>query len=298
MKTRGMLLRSGGVVLLLLLAAILPRATVAAEGRSPGSVNSSLASSSLPEADRAVVRAKAADAVGAGLPADDVAIIVARSVDRGVSADTIGRFLDAALAARKEGASAGAVLDRIEQGLSKGVPADRIAAAAERLSGKLVIARALVDGLARGGLKAGRNADRDEAIEGTARALEKSVAEESLKAMGEAVKARGGTMSLYAVAANTTAYCVSNGMSPAAAGRLVGTSLEKGYSGRDLDAMVRLMNKEMQRGATMNDIAAKLEREGLSTGRELEREDMRETMRPDHGRGGGMGGAGMGGRGR
>ncbi len=296
---RGDLLPASGRILLILLAVALPQAVFAEEGRSPGRVNSALESSSLSEADRTLVRAKAADAVRSGLPAEDVEIVVARSADRGVSAVAIGRFLDAAIAAKKKGAPAGPVLDRIEQGLSKGVPADRIAAAAERLGEKLVIARPLVDGLVRSGLQAGRSADRDDAVAGTARALEQSVSEESLRAIGAAVRGSGGHMTLYANAANTAAYCAANGMKPPTVTRLVREAVSTSSSGRDLDAMVRRIHRELERGTTIDEIEARLERKSPHDERAREHETMHEDMKTDHDRGGGMGGGpGMGGRGR
>ncbi len=246
--------------------------------------------SALPQAETASVQALAADAVKAGLPAEDVQIIVERSAARGVNAAAVGRFFDAALAAKKTGAPAGPVLDRIDQGLSKGVPADRIAAAAERLGNQLVLAHPLVDSLVKSGLKAGRSSDRDEAVEATARALEKSVSRESLKALGEAVIARGGQMPLYTDAANTAAYCAANGMSPMTAAGMVRSAVARGYGRMDLDAMVKRINDEMKRGGRPEDIAAKMEHEGPGQG--ADRDAMHESMRPGPGMGGGMGGRG------
>ncbi len=297
-KSRNRMLRQAGIVLLFLAVIFLSGAAGAA-ARSSDRIDTVLKSAGLPEAEQAAVRAKAADAVKAGLPAEDVEIIVERSVNRGMNAGVIARFFDAALTAKKEGAPAGPVLDRIEQGLSKGVPGERIAGAAGRLSGKLVIARPLVDGFARGGLKAESGADRDEAVAGTARALENSISVQSLRALAAAVRERGGTMPLYTVAANTAAFCAANGMSPLTAGRIVRNAVDRGSSGDDLDAMVRRMNDDMKRGAAMNDIAAKMDREAAKPEREKERDSMRENIRPDRGMSGGMGGGpGMGGRGR
>ncbi len=289
--------RFAGIILFLLVFG-LPCGALAAEGGSLTGIDRALGSSAYSGAERAALHAKSAEAIKAGLSAEDVEIVVSRSLGRGADAATVKRFLDAGISAKKEGAPAGPVLDRIELGLSKGVPTDRIAAAAEQLSTKLVVARPLVDGLIRDGVKPGRSTDRDEAIEGTARALEKSIPEESLKEMGAAVKGKGKALPLYTGAANTAAYFVGNGMSPMKASRLVRDAVAGGYSGRDLDAMVRRMYDEMKRGARMDDIAERMEREGMMKEREMDRESMHENMRNGPGMGGASGMGGMGGRGR
>ncbi len=269
-------------MVLLLLFLGLPAWGLAAEDGYLDAIKSTLASSALSKAEQAEVHAKAAVAINAGVPADDVEIIVSRAVRRGANAGVIRRFLETGTSTRQQGLPVGPVLDRIEQGLSKGVPPERIAAAAQRLSEKLKVAQPLVDGLVRGGVKPGRKNEREAAIEATARALEASIPAEDLKGMGVAVRDRKGSLLLFTSAANTAAYFVGNGMSAKTSSHLVQNALEKGYSERDLDGMVKQMADRIMRGTMAEDAARQMEQEGMQGGM---------------GGSGGMGGmGGMGGR--
>ncbi len=277
---------------------LLPVVTFGADDR-PDAVGRALQQSALTQEEQAAVRARAAAAVGAGVPAEDVAIIVARSAKRGTDAGTIGRLLDTAKAAKQQGLPVGPVLDRIEQGLSKEVAAERIAAAAKRLADKLAVAQPVVDGLMHSGVKPGRAGEREEAVEATARALEQSLSVEDLKGMGADLRSGKGTLSAFTGAANAAAYFAGNGMSVKTAAHLVRTALEGGAKEGDFDGMIRQFNNDLRQGMKAEDAAQKMEhRMGSEQGL---RDEMHQDMKGDHGgRGGGAGGGmgGMGGRGR
>lgn len=276
---------------LLLTGLIGPSGAQAEESRHLGSIHQALEASTLSQAEQVEVRSRAAAAVQAGLPAEDVAIIVTRSLGRGVDGATIGRFLDAGLLVTGAGLPARPVLDRIEQGLAKGVALDRIADASARLAEKLQAARPIVDDLIRTGLRPTQSTEREAAIGAVARALEKTVTPEEVKALGAAVREAGGSLRLFTSAADTATYFAGSGMPPKTAAQLVRHAVEKGFTLRDLDNMVRQMDAELRRGTRAEDAAARMDRDTMQHDRERGRQD----MRTDHGRGAG---SGMGGRGR
>ena len=104
--------------------------------------------------------------------------------------------------------------------------------------------------------------------------------------MGAAVHDKKGPLQLFTSAANTAAYFAGSGMSVKTSSHLVRNAVEKGYTERDLDGMVRQMADKMMRGTRAEDAAMQMEREGMG-GRSMEQQDM--------GGGRGMGsGQGMG----
>jgi hypothetical protein len=258
-------------------------------------IRRALAASSLTQADQAEVRARAMNAINAGVPAEDVGIIVQQAVNHGAEAGTIGRFLDTGAAVKKEGLPVNVILDRIEQGLAKRVPSERIAQASEQLAQKLAAARPLVDGIIKDGMTARKSSEREDAIGAAARALEKSIPPEAVQEIGIAVREKGGSLPLFTRSMDAAAYFTGSGMSSKTASNLVRHALEAGYSERDLDGMVKQVDAELRKGAKAEDAASKMERDTLQGERGRGRQDMRQDRMPDHGRGAG---SGMGGRGR
>jgi hypothetical protein len=288
-------MHTGILSLFLFLFLMLPSWLEGAENGHIEHIKQALETSSLPQTGQAAVSAKAAAAIHAGVPAEDVEIIVSRAVARGSDGGTINRLLDVSMSAKKENLPVAPLLNRIEQGLSKGVPAERIAIASERLAEKLSAALPIVDALIRDGMTPRRDNERDAAIASAARALEKSVPAEAIDGMGAAVKDKRGSLPLFTSAVDTATYFAASGMSPKTAVHLVRNALEKGSSERELSAMVRRMDDEMKRGTSADDIAAKMERGNMQGERSMDREDMRQEMKTDRemGTGSGMGGRGM-----
>jgi hypothetical protein len=273
--------------------------TFAAENRHLDNVRRVLEASTFPRAAQVEVNTRAAAAMRAGVPAEDVEIIVSRAVGHGADAGAINRLLDTGMSVKKEGLPVRPVLDRIEQGLSKGVQTERIIAASQRLAQKIAAAQPLVDTLIRKGMTSRRGNEREAAIASAARALEKSMSARDIEAMGAAVRNKGGSLMLFAGAMDTATYFAASGVSPKTAMRLVRDAVEKGSSEHDLGAMVRRMDDEMKQGTKAEDAAGKMERgnmqeeQGMDHG--MERQDMRQEMKIDHG---GRGpGSGKGGRG-
>jgi len=290
-------------IMLLLLFPVMPSWAFGAENRHEDNISRALEASALPRAAQADVKSRAAAAIKAGVPAEDVEIIVSRGLNRGADAGAINRFLEITVSAKRSGLPVGPVLDRIEQGLSKGVPPERIAAASARLAEKLRVAQPIVDTLIRGGMAPHGSADREKAIEATARALERSIPVDAIEGMGSAVRGKRGSLRFFTSAVDTATYFVGSGMSSKTASRLVQSAVEKGSSERDLNTMVRRMAEEMKQGTKAEDAAAKMEHESknkmMNDERGMERQqDMHQEMRTDHGGGSGPGMGGKGGHGR
>lgn len=263
----------------------------AAENQHLDNITRILAASSLSQKDQAEIRSKAISAIKAGVPAEDVEIIVQRSVNHSVEAMTLGRFLDTSAAVKKDGLPVDTVLDRIEQGLAKRVPSDRVATASEHLAKKLAEARPLIDGVIKAGVTARKKGEREAAIGSTARALEKSISPEAVRGIGTAVQAKGGSLPLFTRAMDTATYFTGSGVSAKTASDLVQLAVGKGYSEGDLDGMVRQMDSNMRNGMKVTDAASQMMNNTMQGQRGM---DMRQgTM--DH-RVGGPGMGGMGGR--
>lgn len=247
----------GAAQLLLAIALLLGgTAAGAAGGASPAVERSALSAE-----DRAAVLDRMREAVRAGIPAEDVEVIVVRGLERGAGASAITGFLDAALGAMRQDLPVRPVLDRIEQGLSKGIPPERIDAAARRLADGLAKARPLVDGLVADGLKPGPRGARDAAIESAARAGELAVPDRELLAAGRTAREQGRTLEHFDRAVRAMTSLAGTGMPPETAGRLVRTGIERGYGERDFGKLERRVSELAAQGRSMDEIAGTVERE-------------------------------------
>jgi hypothetical protein len=282
------------IVTLVLLVLVRPSWMEGAESGQTEHIRLTLDASALPQKGKAAVSAKADAAIHAGVPAEDVKVIVTRALGRNADAETINRFLDAGISAKQNNLPVVPVLDRIEQGLSKGVPPERIATASGQLVEKLTAAKPLVDAVIQGGVKSSGSVERDASIASAARALEKSIPAEDIKEMGSAVRAKGAGLPLFTSAVDIATYFTGRGMSSTTASQLVRHAVEKGYTQKELDGMVRQLDAEMRRGTKPEDAAAIMERGGMQGERGMDR----QGMQSDHGGGAGTGMGGRGGRGR
>ncbi len=234
------------------------------------------------------ILAAADRATKAGIPAEDTAIIITRSLRRGVASSGIEGFLDTATRVRNQGLPVRLILDRTEQGLSKGVLPERISAVVGGLADKLAAARPLVDTLVQGGAKPSHGGGPDQAIETVARALERSVPEEAIRRTEERVRDRKGSIALFDRAVDAMTTLAGSGMNTDQAARLVHTAVGKGYSERDFGGMERYTVNELRSGRRMSDIVSSMETR-------MERGEMWEHKRMDNeqmrGPASGMGGA-------
>lgn len=253
--------------------------------------------SSLSKEAKLGVLTKADRAVAAGIPAEDVSIIITRGLRQGVESRHIEDFLETATRTKEQKLPVRLVLDRIEQGLAKGIPSEKIAGVTQRLSGNLAAARPLVNKFESGGVGATRASASDDAIETVARAMEKSIPQDAVMKTGERVKERKGSISLFDRAVDTMTTFVGNGMTADQAGKMVRTAVDKGYSERDFEAMERHLVNERRKNRPMNEVISDMNSR-MDRGEMMNDMQMQDRMGggPMHGSGtGGMGGmSGMG----
>jgi hypothetical protein len=237
--------------------------------------------------------------VAAGVPAEDVSIIITRGLDQGLEGRHIEGFLETVTRTKEQGLPIRLILDRTEQGLAKGVPAEKILKVAERLSGHLAAAKPIVNRQESGGVRSTHATASHECIETVARAMEKSITQDDVLRTGEKVQERKGSLGLFNRAVDTMTTFAGSGMTTGQAVKMVHTAVDKGYSEGDFEAMERYMVNELRKNRSMNDVIS-----GMNS--RMERgEGMRDMQMHDRPGGGtmhepasgGMGGmSGMGGR--
>jgi len=251
--------------------------------------------SSLSVKEREDLAARARTAVRAGIPEEDVEIIVGRGLEHGVDAGTLGRFLETASRTKQQGLPARPVLDRIEQGLSKGVPPERIDAAAGRLADGLAKAKPLVEELLKNGLRAGASGAKDAALESVARAGEQGLSAGTMQGLGEKVRSRGQSLEQFERAVRTLSFLSGSGMHADAAERVVGACIDRGLTERDYARLERKVSDMVREGRSMDDIVRAADRE---VSRERGAGEGRDRGRQDRGTGGTRDAGGRGGRGK
>ncbi len=258
---------------------------VAAEQASTDQIRSLVEKSQFSSADKAELFDAAGRALQAGIPADDVEIIITRGRERRVDATTTKKLLDTAVKVREQGLPVRPVLNRIEQGLSKGVSPERISAASERLAEKMAEAEPIVSGLVRSGVKAESGRDREYAIETVARALEKSVSKEAIAGAGERVKERRGSVALFDKAVHTMTNLMDSGMASGSASRIVHEAVKKGFSEKDLTKMEREVVEGLEKGKRPDDAVKSMESEIRGGGKKgdgsRDDRDVRDEIRDD-----------------
>ena len=245
----------------------------------PGNIKEAVERSPLPDQGKAELLDAAGRALRAGIPADDVEIILSRGRERGVGAGATRELIDTAVKAREKGLPVRPVLNRIEEGLSKGVPPDKIAAASRNLSEKLSTAQPIVGELIGRGLKSGSDKDREYAVETVARALERSVPADTIARTGRQVNERRGSVVLFDKAVHTLTSLTENGMPVESASRLVRSAVERGFTEKDLGKMERDVVEGLGKGKRMDDVVRSTE-SGIS------HERKGEDRGSDRGRGG------------
>jgi hypothetical protein len=258
-------------------------------------ISRAIGRSSLDAEEKQILIGQVETARKAGVPSDDVEIIVTRGLERGVGAAMLGRFLDTSAQTARQGLPVRPVLDRIEQGLSKGVPPERIDAAGKRLADGLAKAKPLVDGLLQNGLPPGTGGAKDAALESVARAGEQSLSAGTMQGLGETVRAQGQSLDQFDRAVRTLSFLAGNGMPADAAERVVQAGIERGLMERDYARLERKVSDMVRQGRSMDEIVRAADREvresrGAGEGR--------DSGRHDRGAGSGRDAGGRPGRGR
>jgi hypothetical protein len=245
--------------------------------------------------ERTMLRQEMSRALQAGVPAEDLEIIVLRSRERGVPEATVRELVGTAAQALEQRLPVRPVLDRIEQGLAKGVPPERISAASRQLVGHLAAAGPLIDGLAKSGLRTASSREREDAIESVARARERSVPDDVLRKTGELAGKHGRSMAQYDRAVRSLAFFAGSGIPVDRAEPVVRECVQRGFMEQDYARLERNASETLRRGGTTDDVVRGAERDvrqGRSSG------DGRSGGMQDRGTGPGREMGGRGGKGR
>jgi uncharacterized protein YoaH (UPF0181 family) len=286
MKTFKWIERSLALVFATVVILVAGPGAAAAEQAAHDQIRSLVEKSQFSPADKAELLDAAGRALRAGIPADDVEIIITRGREQRVDAKTTGELLDTAARVQGQGLPVRPVLNRIEQGLSKGIPPERISDASRKLAEKLAEAEPIVSGLVRGGVKAGSGRDREYAIETVARALEKAVSKDAITGAGERVKERRGSVALFDKAVHTMTNLMDSGMSSGSASRIVHEAVKKGFSEKDLTKMEREVAEGLGKGKRIDDAVKSTESEIRGEGKKGDgsrddRDGRRDEIRDD-----------------
>ena len=265
---------------------VLWASTGAAETELPAPVRDAIDRTRFTTEERQGLTREAERAVRAGVPADDVAVVIARSGARGADSAVTGRLLGTATTVQEQGLPARPVLNRIQQGLAKGVPVDQVAAASERLAGRLRDAKPIVNNAIESGMAAGSARDREYALETVARALERDIPSAAISGTSAKVHDQKGSVVLFDKAVGTMTGLVENGMKPDAAARIVQDAVKRGSSEKDLSKLERDVSEGLKK-----------DRKAGDGGRNDRRDDRGKSGRDDSrdsGSGSGHGGRGSG----
>ncbi len=241
-------------------------------------IQSAIEQTHLSSGDRADLLKASNRAINAGVPAEDVAIIITRGAERRIDAKNTRELIDTATTVQEQGLPVRPVLNRIQQGLAKGAPAERISAASKALANRMAEAQPIVDGLAKGGVQAGSGRDREYAVETVARALEKSIPSEAIVSTGSRVGEHKGSVMLFDKAVRTMTNLTDSGVSSEAATRIVHEAVKHGYTEKDLGRLERDVAEDVRKGRSGEDAGKSRESE-IRSGRDHERDSGREKVR-------------------
>ena len=132
---------------------------------------------------RAMLMAKAREALESGMSPDDVAALVRKGIAGPTDARTVDRYLALCIEAEQQGLPAQPVLNKILQGMAKGVPSGRIIAVAVQVKRTMEAAAGIVESAEQRGLQGSTSRKRRKAIEAVSFALEAGLPSGELSAL-------------------------------------------------------------------------------------------------------------------
>src|SRR2546425_1135473 len=261
-----------GLLETLVVALALNGGAIAHAANTQGDFSRALEGADLSSEAKTLVRAKALDAVRAGVPERDVAELVQRGVGQGVPAGELARLLELVAEVKRHGLPVGPVLGKMKEGLAKRVPPERIASAASRISSELATARDLIRQAEREGVRVEKARKREKAIEAVADALGRGVPPSEVAKLSRQVASGEGALSLLDEGVEVTADLVSMGLSPQDATETVAAAISQGLGRHDIERLRKGLARELKRGASPEEAARRL------------REEIRSARRDDRGK--------------
>jgi hypothetical protein len=265
-----------------LLIALALGALLAGPAAAQEQLSRTLEKANLSPEGKAVLRAKGAEVVRAGVGESEVVGLIQRGLARGVQPAELSRLLDVVAQAKRQDLPIGPVLDKVKEGVAKRIPPERIAAVASRLSGELATARDLVRRAERDGVRVEAAGERERATEAVADALGKGVPVKEMENLSRQVarSREAATMSRLEVGAQVTSDLVSMGLPPNRASATVGAALSQGLSRRDIERLRERLGQAMKGGESAEEGAKQL-REDIRSERPDKAEKPEKTEKPD-----------------
>jgi len=224
-----------------------------AAGASNEDIPSIVEGANLAPAAKETLRKSSQEALAAGVPSQDVKVILRRGLSRGWDAESISKNLGLVSEAGRNKLPTRPLLNRVEQGLSKGVPPERVMEATVRLSEKLEVSSRMAGRLEKEGLKTSGPNEKTEAIQTIAWALERTVPKDAVEDLGRQMGSRGLSFSRFSLAVSTLTTFTEMGMPVDRASQYMHRAIEKGYSQHDLMRMERDVTSVIRQGWTMGD---------------------------------------------
>ncbi|MBI4848275.1 MAG: hypothetical protein HY808_06830 [Nitrospirae bacterium] len=236
------------------------------------------------------------NAMKTGIPPDDVAIIIRRGLSGGWDGKSLEALMTAVVSAKEQNLPVRSVLDRIEQGLSKRVSSEKVLYATTGLIEKTAAADRIVNSLVGSGMKTDKDTDTGETAQTVAKAMEKSVPEDTIMQTGQKVMKNNQSLSRFNVAMATMTAFIEMGMPPEHAQKFIGKAIDKGYTEDDMIMMDRSFFNGIKSGSDMNHMMQNMDSMMNSGGMGFHGMSGGAGMRSGSGMGGqGTGGGGMGG---
>jgi uncharacterized membrane protein YgcG len=202
-------------------------------------IQRSVETSSLSGEQKAALTQAAREAVEAGVPHEDVAVIVTGGLSRGADVQTLARFLVVARDVQAQGLPVRPVLNKIEQGTAKGVPPERIIEVVGRVRANLVTAAGMVNEVAAQGLAVSVPEEKKGAVEALAGALERGVPAGDIVELGQKAAEVKFSLAQFGRAVDTLANLKEMGMPRGLALKAARKAVILNYSERGMARMER-----------------------------------------------------------
>jgi len=188
-------------------------------------------------------------AEGAGTPAEEVSIILARSASASVSAQDFGAFIGHLTTARRAGLPSNPFAEKILEGLAKNVPPHLILSALDSQLEVYGEAKAIVGATSGGGLG-------EEALDSVALAIQRGVSPKALRELYHDVSP-GAEVIFHS--AQAMADLKDLGFSDYQGRRMVEAAVNAGYFTHEEPLFTAVISKAQKSGLSNHDLADKLE---------------------------------------
>jgi hypothetical protein len=202
-------------------------------------IRQSVEASSLSGEQKDALTQAAREAVEAGVPHEDVAIIVTGGLSRGADVHALTRFLAIARDVQAQGLPVRPVLNKIEQGSAKGVPPERIIEVVGRVRADLVTATGMVNEVVAQGLAVNAPEEKKGAVEALAGALERGAPAGDIVELGQKAAEVKISLSQFGRAVDTLANLKEMGMPRDLALKAARKAVILNYSERGMARMER-----------------------------------------------------------